>query len=256
MPRFAANLSYLYQEFAFLDRFAAAAEDGFKAVEFLFPYDFAAESIAAAARRAGMNVVLFNLPPGDLAKGERGLAALKGREREFADALERGFDYAGIIDCPRLHAMAGRIVDGAEHSTYVANLRMATAKALESRRAITIEPLNTRDNPGYFLTRQQAAHDICADIGSAALGVQMDIYHCQIEEGDVTRRIERHIASVGHIQIAGVPDRHEPDEGELSYPYLFDLVDRVGYAGWIGCEYRPRAGTREGLGWARQYLRS
>ncbi len=254
MPRFAANLSFLYQDLPFLDRFAAAAEDGFRAVEFLFPYEFAAEQIAAAARRAGLRVVLFNLPPGDLARGERGLAALAGREREFADALERALDYAQILDCPRLHAMAGRIEDGARRDVYVANLRKATVAAVERGRAITIEPLNLRDNPGYFLSRQEDAHAICAEIGSPGIGVQMDFYHCQISEGDLTRRLERLIAGVAHIQVSSVPDRNEPDGGEINYPYLFDLVDRLGYSGWIGCEYRPRGATRAGLGWVRPYL--
>jgi hydroxypyruvate isomerase len=256
MPRFAANLSFLYQNLPFLERFAAAAEDGFRAVEFLFPYEFAAERIAAAARKAGVRVVLFNLPPGDLARGERGLAALAGREAEFDAALERALDYADILDCPRLHAMAGRLEDGAQRATYVANLRKAAAAALERKRAITIEPLNTRDNPGYFLTRQADAHAVCAEIGAPNIGVQMDFYHCQIAEGDVTRRLERHIAGVAHIQVSSVPERNEPDGGELNYPYLFDLVDRLGYSGWIGCEYRPRGTTRAGLGWLKPYLKA
>lgn len=254
MPNFAANLSFLYQEHPFLDRFAAAAEDGFRAVEFLFPYEFAAETVAAAARRAGVRIVLFNLPPGDAARGERGLAALAGRERDFDAALERALDYAEILDCPRLHAMAGRVEDGADFATYMANLRRAAAAAGERRRALTIEPINTRDVPGYFLNRQDEAHSICRAVGAASLGVQMDLYHCQIVEGDVARKIERFLSGVTHMQVAGVPDRHEPDTGELAYPYLFDLVDRLGYPGWIGCEYRPRGTTRDGLGWLRPYL--
>ncbi|MBI3504047.1 MAG: TIM barrel protein [Proteobacteria bacterium] len=255
MPKFAANLSFLYQDIPFLDRFAAAAADGFRGVEFLFPYEFAAETVALAARKAGVRIVLFNLPPGDARHGGRGLAALAGREAEFDAALQRALDYAEILDCPRLHAMAGRVEDGADFATYMANLRRAAAAAGERKRALTIEPINTRDVPGYFLNRQDEAHSICRAVGAANLAVQMDLYHCQIVEGDVARKIEAFLPGVSHMQLAGVPDRHEPDEGELNYPYLFDLVDRLGYAGWIGCEYRPRAGTSAGLGWARAYLK-
>ncbi len=255
MPNFAANLSFLYQDRPFLDRFAAAASDGFRAVEFLFPYEMAAETVASAARRAGVRIVLFNLPPGDWTRGERGLAALVGREKDFDAALARALDYAEILDCPRVHAMAGRVEDGADFATYMANLRRAAAIATERRRALTIEPINTRDIPGYFLNRQDEAHSICRAVGAANLGVQMDLYHCQIVEGDVARKIEAFLPGVAHMQIAGVPDRHEPDEGELNYPFLFDLLDRLGYAGWIGCEYRPRGETSAGLGWARGYLK-
>jgi len=249
MPNFAANLSFQYQEYPFLDRFAAAAADGFRGVEFLFPYEFAAE------RMAGVRIVLFNLPPGGARHDGRGLAALLGREREFDAALAKALDYAEILDCPRVHAMAGRVEDGADFATYMANLRKAAAIAEERRRALTIEPINTRDVPGYFLNRQDEAHSICVAVGAANLGVQMDLYHCQIVEGDVARKIEKFLPGVSHMQMAGVPDRHEPDEGELNYPYLFDLIDRLGYTGWIGCEYRPRAGTSAGLGWAHRYLK-
>ena len=254
MPKFAANLSFLYQDRPFLDRFAAAAADGFGGVEFLFPYEFAAETLAVAARKARVRIVLFNLPPGDWARGERGLASLAGREKDFEAALARALDYAEILDCPRVHAMAGRVGDGADFATYMANLRNAAAIAAERSRALTFEPINTRDIPGYFLNRQDEAHSICKAVGAANLGVQMDLYHCQIVEGDVARKIETFLPGVSHMQIAGVPDRHEPDEGELNYPYLFGLLDRLGYTGWIGCEYRPRGDTSAGLGWARDYL--
>jgi 2-dehydrotetronate isomerase len=254
MPKFAANLSFLYGEHAFLDRFAAAASDGFRAVEFLFPYEETAEKIAATAKAAGVSIVLFNLPPGDWAKGERGLAALQGREAEFDAALATALDYAKILDCPRVHAMAGRVEDGADFATYLANLRRAAPIAAAQGRSLTIEPINTRDVPGYFLNRQDEAHAIREAVGSPALGVQMDLYHCQIVEGDVARKIEKYLSGVSHMQLAGVPDRHEPSEGELNYPYLFELIDRLGYAGHIGCEYRPRAGTSAGLGWLKPYL--
>lgn len=254
MPKFAANLSFLYNEHAFLDRFAAAAADGFRAVEFLFPYDAAPERVVAAAAAAGVAIVLFNLPPGDWARGERGLAALKGREAEFDAALKKALDYADALGCKCLHAMAGRVEDGADFATYLANLRRAAPIAAARGVRLAIEPINTRDIPGYFLNRQDEAHAICTAVGSPALGVQMDLYHCQIVEGDVARKIEKFLPGVCHMQIAGVPDRHEPSEGELFYPYLFDLVDRLGYAGHIGCEYRPRAGTSAGLGWLKPYL--
>ena len=254
MPKFAANLSFLYNEHAFLDRFAAAAADGFRAVEFLFPYDETPARVAAAARAAGVAIVLFNLPPGDWERGERGLAALKGREAEFDAALAKALDYAQALGCPRVHAMAGRVEDGADFATYLANLRRAAPVAAARGIGLAIEPINTRDIPGYFLNRQDEAHAICAAVGSPALGVQMDLYHCQIVEGDVARKIEKFLPGVCHMQIAGVPDRHEPSEGELAYPYLFELIDRLGYAGHIGCEYRPRAGTSAGLGWLKPYL--
>ena len=254
MPRFAANLSFLYNEHAFLDRFAAAAADGFRAVEFLFPYEETAERVAKTAQDAGVEIVLFNLPPGDWARGERGLAALKGREAEFDAALAKALDYAKILRCPRVHAMAGRVEDGADFATYLANLRRAAPVAAAAAIDLAIEPINTRDIPGYFLNRQDEAHAIRTAVGAPNLGVQMDLYHCQIVEGDVARKIERYLAGVSHMQVAGVPDRHEPDTGELNYPYLFELIDRLGYRGHIGCEYRPRTTTTAGLGWLKPYL--
>ena len=254
MPRFAANLSFLYNEHAFLDRFAAAAADGFRAVAFLFPYEEPAARVAKTAQDAGVEIVLFNLPPGDWARGERGLAALKGREAEFDAALAKALDYAKILRCPRVHAMAGRVEDGADFATYLANLRRAAPVAAAAAIDLAIEPINTRDIPGYFLNRQDEAHAIRTAVGAANLSVQMDLYHCQIVEGDVARKIERYLAGVSHMQVAGVPDRHEPDTGELNYPYLFELIDRLGYRGHIGCEYRPRTTTTAGLGWLKPYL--
>ncbi len=256
MPRFAANLSMMFTEHEFLDRFAAAARVGFKAVEFLFPYDFAPEEVANAKADAGVEIVLFNLPPGDWEAGERGLAALPGREAEFAKALETAVGWAGALDCPRLHVMAG--IPGAEAeaeagAVYVANLKRAAAR-LGTRQAL-IEPINRRDIPGFFLNRQDEAHRIRAAVEAENIKVQMDLYHCQIVEGDVAMRLRQWLpgGGVGHMQIAGVPERHEPSVGEMHYPYLFKAIDELGYEGWIGCEYRPRAGTVEGLAWAKAY---
>ena len=258
MPRFAANLTLMYTERPFLDRFAAAAGDGFTAVECLFPYEHAVEDIAARLQAHGLTQALFNLPPGDWAAGDRGMACHPGREAEFAAGLDLALGYAQALGCQRLHAMAGTAPAGAApealHETMVRNLRRAAERAAPLGITLLIEPINTRDMPGYFLTHQQQAHDLLAEVGAPNLKVQMDFYHCQIMEGDLSRRLAKHVAGVGHIQIAGVPDRHEPDEGELHFPYLLDQLDALGYTGFVGCEYRPRGGTSEGLGWLRRYL--
>ncbi|GAB3628887.1 hydroxypyruvate isomerase [Pandoraea terrae] len=253
MPRFAANLTMMYSEHAFLDRFAAAARDGFRAVEYLFPYEYPAAEIARRLRESGLTQALFNLPPGDWAAGERGIAALPGRETEFEDSLALALHYATATDCHRLHAMAGLVpVDAdrtAAHETYVSNLRFAARRCAQRAITLLIEPINTRDMPGYFLNTQQQAHDIVLAVGEPNLKVQMDAYHCQIMEGDITMRLRKHFAGVGHVQIAGVPDRHEPDDNELNYAFLFAQLDALGYDGYVGCEYRPRAGTSDGLAW-------
>ena len=254
MPRFAANLSMLFGEHGFLDRFYAAARVGFKAVEFLFPYDFTPEEVGKARADAGVEVVLFNMPPGDWEGGERGLAAVPGRERTFDEALETAIPYAEALGCPRIHVMAGipgDVPKAEAEATYISNLGRA-ARRLDGRDAM-IEPINRRDIPGFFLNRQDEAHRIRAAVGASNLKVQMDLYHCQIVEGDVASRIREFLPTggVGHFQIAGVPERHEPDIGELNHPYLFALIDGLGYDGWTGCEYRPRTGTVAGLGWAK-----
>ncbi len=257
MPRFAANLSMMYAEHAFLDRFAAAARDGFGAVEFLFPYDWPAATLAAALRDNGLQQVLFNAPPGDFAGGERGLAGLPGREDEFRSGFARALDYAAALGCPRVHIMAGLVPAGADHASmrplYLANLAWAAERASGAGVDVLIEPINTRDIPGYLLNRQDDAHAVVAAVGAANLKVQMDLYHCQIVEGDVAMKLRAYLPGgrVGHLQIAGVPDRHEPDAGELNYRFLFDLIDTLGYDGWIGCEYRPAAATSSGLDWLR-----
>ncbi len=258
MPRFAANLTMMYNEHAFLERFGAAARDGFKGVEFLFPYEHPAGEIKARLEAHGLTQVLFNAPPGDWAKGERGMASRPGRENEFKRSIDMALDYARELGSRRLHVMAGLIAPGehrARHrEAYVENLAYAAAQAESLGITVVIEPINTRDIPGFFLNRQDEAHAVCKEVGAANLKVQMDLYHCQIVEGDLAMKIRQYIAGVGHMQIAGVPERHEPDTGEINYPCLFALIDEVGYDGWIGCEYRPRQGTSEGLGWAQKYL--
>jgi len=259
MPRFAANLSLMYAEHGFLDRFAAAASDGFEAVEFLFPYDFAPREIGARLRDQNLKQVLFNLPPGDWVGGERGMACHPGREAEFMETLQEALPYVEATGCRTLHVMAGRhaagVIPDRARATYVANLRSAVRVAADEGLMLLIEPINTRDMPGYFLNYQQQAHDIVDEVGSPHLKVQMDFYHCQIMEGDLLRRLERHIHGVGHVQIAGVPDRHEPDRGEVAYPAVFERLDTLGYTGWVGCEYRPAGATSAGLDWVRPHLR-
>jgi hydroxypyruvate isomerase len=258
MPKFAANLSMMYQEHAFLDRFAAAARDGFEAVEYLFPYEFAAKDIGARLRDHNLQQVLFNAPPGDWAAGERGIACLPGRDAEFREAIARALDYARALRCPRVHVMAGLAPVGASRETlrgiYVERLRYAAEAGATAGVTMLIEPINARDIPGFFLNRQDAAHAIVAEVGSQHLKVQMDLYHCQIVEGDVATKVRQYLptGNVGHVQIAGVPERHEPDVGEVHYPYLFAALDASGYDGWVGCEYRPKAGTSAGLGWLRR----
>jgi len=256
MPRLAANLSMMYNEHAFLDRFAAAAKDGFKGVEFLFPYEHAARDIRARLDDNGLTQALFNCPPGDWQKGERGMASLPGREDEFRTSIDKALEYAAVIGNKTLHVMAGLIrpdQDRARHrEVYVRNLRHAAQAARSAGIAIVIEPINTRSIPGFFLNRQDEAHAVLRDVGAPNLKVQMDLYHCQVVEGDLATKVRQYIGGVGHVQVAGVPERNEPDTGEVNYRYLFALLDELGYDGWIGCEYRPRRGTSEGLGWMQE----
>ena len=269
MPRFAANLSLMYTEYAFLDRFEAAARDGFKAVEFLFPYAWAPQELLARLQDNGLQQVLLNAPPGGADarsaatawdRGDRGTACLSGREAEFQAGVMQALNYAQALQCPRIHVMAGvlpaALDASAAHATYAANLRWAARAAAPYGCEVLIEPINRRDMPGYFLNRQDQAHALLAQVGAANLKVQMDLYHCQVVEGDVATKLRQYLptGAIAHVQIAGVPERHEPDSGELNYPYLFDVLDASGYTGWVGCEYRPRLGaqtgaTRAGLSW-------
>jgi hydroxypyruvate isomerase len=248
----------MYPEHAFLDRFAAAARDGFKAVEFLFPYEYPAGEIRSRLEAHGLELALFNAPPGDWAGGERGIASLPGREAEFRASIAEALEYARVLGNRRLHVMAGLIAPGEDrarhHAVYLANLAHAAKEAAGLGITVVIEPINTRDIPGFFLNRQDEAHAVCAQVDARNLQVQMDLYHCQVVEGDLAMKIRRYIRGVGHMQIAGVPERHEPSLGEINYPFLFELIDSLGYAGWIGCEYRPRGGTSQGLEWVRPWL--
>jgi hydroxypyruvate isomerase len=259
MPRFAANLGFLYGEHAFLDRFAAARRDGFEAVEYLFPYEHAPEVLAAQLREHGLRQVLFNASPGDWSAGDRGLACVPGREPAFRSAIDQALDYAVALQCPRVHVMAGLVPAGEDRAPrqalYIRNLAWAAQRAGDVGVGLTIEPINKRDMPGYFLNRQDHAHAIVAEVGAPNLQVQMDLYHCQVVEGDVAMKLRQYLPTgrVGHVQVASVPERQEPDAGELHYPYLFELIDALGYDGYVGCEYRPRGDTSEGLRWLQDY---
>jgi hydroxypyruvate isomerase len=252
MPRFAANLSMMFNEVDFPARFAAARNAGFDAVEFLFPYDHAKEDVGDWLADQGLANALFNLPPGDWAAGERGMAALPGREAEFEASVGAALAYAAETGVDRLHAMAG-ITGGLDRAacmkTYEANLKTAAAMLAEKDLTLLIEPINSRDMPGYHLALTDEGLEIIDRVGAPNLRLQFDIYHRQIMSGDVIRALERSMPMIGHIQIASVPERHEPDEGELYYGEIFEVIDALGYDGWIGCEYRPRGDTVEGLEW-------
>jgi len=257
MPRFAANLSMMFTELDFLDRFRAAAQAGFKAVEYLFPFDYEPAEIKRRLADNGLKQVLFNAPPGDWARGDRGIAILPGREAEFRAGIAKAIDYARALAVPRVHVMAGIVPTGLSlqdaESTYVANLHHAGEAMKPHGIKALIEPLNTRDNPGYFLSRTEEAARIIGRCGSDNVGLQYDCYHRQIMQGDLAEGFRAHLPLIGHVQIAGVPGRHEPDVGEINHPFLFDLMDTLGYDGWIGCEYRPKNGTDAGLGWAARH---
>ena len=256
MPRLAANLSLLFTELDFLDRFAAAAAAGFRYVEYQFPYAYPAAELAQAARSAGVEVVLHNLPAGDMAGGERGIACLPGREREFRSAVALAIEYAKAAGCPRLNCLAGLApADRAHFDTLVANVRYAARRLAEVGLQLMLEPINTRSVPGFFLTGSRQAIDVLDAAGEGNAFLQYDVFHMQIMEGDLAATIERLLARIGHVQIADVPGRNEPGTGEVDFAFLLAHLDRVGYAGCVGCEYNPRGDTVEGLRWARSYLR-
>jgi hydroxypyruvate isomerase len=249
MPRFAANLSMMFTERPFMERFDAAAAAGFEAVEFLFPYSHSAVEIRGALDRNGLEMALYNAPPGDWDAGERGLASLTGREAEFRESISKALDYAALLLPGRIHIMAGLAEGAAARANYIANLSHAAERAGEQR--LCIEPINDRDMPEYHLKTSSDALTVLDTVGAGNLGLQFDLYHAQIMEGDLTRRLECLMPRIAHIQIAGVPDRHEPDLGEVNYPHLFGVLDRLGYDGFVGCEYRPAGRTEAGLEWFR-----
>jgi hydroxypyruvate isomerase len=257
MPRFAANLSMMFNEVPFLDRFARARAAGFEAVEFLFPYDFPAAEIATRLKDSGLSQVLFNAPPGDWAAGERGQAALPGRQAEFREGVKRALDYAAALSCPRLHLMAGLTPAGVARDTllsvYAANLAWAAEECGKAGVKPVIEPINHRDIPGFFLNTTDEAAAIIQAVGPERLGLQFDLYHCQITEGDLVKTAERHLPLIAHMQVADNPGRNEPGTGEVNWPFVFQAIDALGFRGWIGCEYRPKGETEAGLGWFAPY---
>jgi hydroxypyruvate isomerase len=260
MPRFCANLSLLFTEHAFLDRFEAAARAGFKAVEYQFPYEFDKDEVAKRAKDAGVEVVLFNLPSGDWDKGERGIACLSSRMSEFRDGVGRAISYAKAVDCKRINMLSGiaesrtRLSEISMRQTFISNLRYASRELDRAGIVLMVEPLNTRTVPGVYLRNSAQALSLIdeADVKNAKL--QYDIFHMQMMEGDLANTIAMHLARIGHIQIADVPDRHEPGTGEVNFPWLFGYLDKIGYEGWIGAEYNPAGDTVKGLGWAKSYL--
>ena len=276
MPRFAANLSLMYPELPFLERFEAAKQDGFAGVEYLFPYAHTPAELAARLRAHGLQQALFNLPPGGLTPeamtraweaGDRGTACVPGREAEFRAGLTLALRYAEALDCPRLHAMVGlRAPDTDAQEAdrcLLANLRWAAAEAARAGVTLLIEPINPRSVPGFHLQRQDHAHRLVQELDSPHVQVQMDLFHCQIVEGDLSTKLRQHLPSgrVGHLQIADVPERHEPGSGEVNWPHLFALIDELstesGWSGWVGCEYHPAdptpGGTSRGLAWMQKY---
>jgi hydroxypyruvate isomerase len=254
MPRFAANLGYLFTERPLIERFGAAAAAGFAAVELQFPYDVAPSAVKAELQRHGLTQLGVNTPMGR--DGDFGLGARPGREREWEAAFHQALDYVVAIGGTAIHCMAGCTpVDQrpAAETVFLKNLERAAAQAAPAGITLLIEPINPRDRPGYFLTHLEHAAAIVKKIGAPNLRIQLDFYHAQIVGGDLVRRLEAHFPLVGHVQIAAVPSRREPDEGEVNFAEIYAALDRLGYAGWIGCEYRPRTRTEDGLGWARPY---
>jgi hydroxypyruvate isomerase len=257
VPKFAANLTMLFNELPCLDRFAASAAAGFGGVEYLFPYAFPAGVLAERLRTCGLTQVLHNLPAGNWDGGERGIAVLPDRVEEFRDGVTKALEYARVLGCTQLNCLAGIVPgesDGARlRATFVENLRFAAAVLAGEGIKLLIEPINTRDIPGFYLNHTQLALDIIKEVGSGNLYLQYDIYHMQIMEGDLARTIRANLAQIAHVQVADNPGRNEPGSGEIHYPFLFEHLDRIGYAGWVGCEYKPATTTLEGLGWCASY---
>jgi hydroxypyruvate isomerase len=257
MPRFCANLTMLYGEHGFLDRFAAAAADGFKGVEYLFPYDFPKEELQERLGRHGLVQVLHNLPAGDWGGGDRGIGAVPGREGEFQDGVGRAIDYATALGCRQVNCLAGVPPEGADpervRRTLVGNLRFAAPRLAEAGIRLLLEPVNTRDIPGFFVNRSAQAMAIIEEVGSDNLHLQYDFYHTQVMEGDLVPTFKRLKDKIAHVQLADNPGRNEPGTGEINYPFVFDALDAAGYAGWVGCEYKPKGRTSDGLAWFAPY---
>jgi hydroxypyruvate isomerase len=259
MPRFCANLGFLFTEVDFAQRFERAARAGFRGVEYMSPYEYPVATLQSLLAASGVTQVLFNLPAGDWAAGERGIACLPGREAEFRAGVAQAVDYANALGCKQLNCLAGLAPTGVPEAqirqTFAANLRYAARTLAEHDIRLLIEPINSRvDMPGFWLDSPAKALALMAELAEPNLWLQYDIYHAQIMEGDLARTIQRNLARIAHFQLADNPGRHEPGTGEINYPFIFDLLDRSGYAGWIGCEYVPLAGSEAGLGWAKAYL--
>lgn len=257
MPRFAANLTMMFTERPFLERFKAAAESGFHWVEYLSPYEHAPEELATALKKYDLAQALFNLPPGNWEAGERGLACLAGREAEFEASLEKGIAYAKALGCPRLHLMAGNrpsdVPFESMEQTYLAHVRQAARRLAGEGLQLCLEPINHYSMPDYFLRTQEQGAAYIAALGMENVKLQFDFFHCQMEQGNVAGRLKEFFPFIGHCQLAGVPERHEPDTGELDYGYLLPLLDRLGYEGVVGCEYNPAGKTEDGLGWLHAF---
>jgi hydroxypyruvate isomerase len=257
MPKFAANLSMMFTEVPFLDRFAAAADAGFKAVEFLFPYQYSPEAIASKAGIAGVQIILFNMPPGNWDLGERGITCIPGREEEFRAGVEKALIYAIALGTRRLHSMAGIIPKGADprdcRKTLIGNLQYAAERLAPHDIVLLLEAINTRDMPGFALSTQKDSFSVCEATNAPNIKMQMDLYHMQVMEGDLATKLRHYAPYCGHIQIAGCPERNEPDIGEVRYEYVCRLLDELGYEGWLGCEYRPAGATTDGLSWMRSF---
>jgi len=260
MPRFAANLTMLFNEAPFLERFERAAKAGFKAVEFLFPYDYPVEQLKELLSKHSLQLVLHNLPAGDWAAGERGIACHPDRVEEFRAGVDKAIAYATTLGVKQVNCLAGIKPAGVSEAdarrTLVDNLKFAAPKLKAAGIRLLIEPINTFDIPGFFLSRTQQALDIIADTGSDNVFVQYDIYHMQRMEGELAKTIEKNLAQIAHLQLADNPGRFEPGTGEINYSFLFAFLDKIGYQGWIGCEYKPAAATEAGLGWAAPFLKS
>jgi len=255
MPHFAANLTMLFTELPFMERFAAARAAGFDSVEYLFPYHYPKEELAGVLRTLGLKQVLHNLPAGDWDAGERGIACHPDRESEFREGVARAIEYASALGCPQVNCLAGKVPAGVAqeqaHITFVDNLRFAAQALKQAGIRLLIEPINTFDIPGFFLTRTVQALAILDEVGSDDLFVQYDIYHAQRMEGELAATLRNHLSRIGHIQLADNPGRNEPGTGEINYAWLFEHIDALGYRGTIGCEYKPRTTTTEGLGWIK-----
>lgn len=255
MPKFAANLSMLFTELDFLERFEAAAKAGFKGVEYLFPYAYDKQELVQRLQANGLTQVLHNLPAGDWDAGERGIACHPDRVDEFRQGVGRAIEYAQALGCKQVNCLAGKVPEGTDkdtaHKVFVENLRFAAAELKKAGTRLLIEPINTFDIPGFFLTRTDQALEIIKEVGSDNLQVQYDIYHAQRMEGELANTMRQHLGQIGHIQLADNPGRNEPGTGEINYQWLFRHIDAIGYKGWIGCEYKPAARTEDGLGWIK-----